>query len=305
MSEGTIVVQRPSGASRGELVDAGTDAFVEMPVNGTGDGVERWASEYSNDVAYTHASPAGIAGFGAVPASYFRFEPFTLGQELSFQAASYDLRIDDIPRSGTLVTPRLKRLMDIVGAATALLLCAPLLCVIAAAIRLDSKGGIFFGHKRIGKGGRVFRAWKFRTMVPDAEATLSKYLRLNPHHRETWEREQKLRDDPRVTRVGRWLRRTSLDELPQLWNVLTGEMSLVGPRPIITEEVWRYGDSFHYYTSVSPGITGLWQVSGRNNTTYEERVSLDTSYVRNRSLHLDLSILFRTVGVVLRCEGAY
>lgn len=181
----------------------------------------------------------------------------------------------------------------------------PMIGLIALLIKLDSPGPIFYSQTRIGQGGQPFRAWKFRTMVRKADDALKDYLEQHPDLREAWERDQKLRYDPRVTRVGRFLRRTSLDELPQLWNILRGEMSLVGPRPIIEEEISRYGDKFLLYTKVIPGLTGLWQVSGRNNITYEERVSLDAYYVRNWSVWLDMYILLRTVWVVLTGEGAY
>lgn len=202
--------------------------------------------------------------------------------------------------------PRLlKRLLDLTGTAFLGLLALPVLAAVAVAIRVDSPGPVLFAQTRIGKGGRKFRAWKFRTMVRDAEEVLERYLAEHPEFREEWLQDQKLRRDPRVTRVGRFLRRTSLDELPQLWNVLRGEMSLVGPRPIVDEEVARYGPRFALYAQVLPGITGLWQVSGRNDTTYEERVELDSYYVRNWSPWLDLYILARTVWVVLTARGAY
>lgn len=142
-------------------------------------------------------------------------------------------------------------------------------------------------------------------MMPNADCVLSQYLEKHPEMAEEWKRDHKLRNDPRVTRIGRLLRKTSLDELPQLWNVLRGQMSLVGPRPIVYEEIAKYGDGFPLYSQVLPGLTGLWQVSGRNNTTYDERVALDAYYVRNWSPWLDIYLLARTVTVVLRREGAY
>jgi Undecaprenyl-phosphate galactose phosphotransferase WbaP len=184
-------------------------------------------------------------------------------------------------------------------------LILPLVGLIALLVRLDSPGPIFYRQVRIGRDGQHFKAWKFRTMEQDAEVRLQHYLHQHPELQESWEREQKLKNDPRVTRVGRFLRHTSLDELPQLWNILKGEMSLVGPRPIIDEEVPRYGEKFSLYTKVTPGLTGLWQVSGRNNITYEERVNLDAYYVRNWSIWLDVYILIRTVWVVVSGEGAY
>lgn len=198
-----------------------------------------------------------------------------------------------------------KRAMDV----GLIILFAPLIITVcgllALVIRLDSKGPIFFAQNRLGKDRKAFRAWKFRTMVPDADRVLADYLAKHPELRKEWEKDHKLRNDPRVTRAGRFLRKTSLDELPQLWNVLKGEMSLVGPRPIVEAEVSRYGRNFVFYTRVLPGLTGLWQVSGRNDTTYDERVALDSYYVRNWSVWLDLYILARTVWVVLAGKGAY
>jgi Undecaprenyl-phosphate galactose phosphotransferase WbaP len=198
-----------------------------------------------------------------------------------------------------------KFLIDLVSTLIGGLLILPFIGLIALLIRLDSPGPIFYGQIRIGQGGRYFKAWKFRSMVQNADKVLKEYLEQHPELKESWEKNHKLMDDPRVTRVGRFLRRTSLDELPQLWNIMRGEMSLVGPRPIVDEEIWRYGDKFSLYTKVSPGLTGLWQVSGRNNITYEERVNLDAYYVRNWSVWLDVYILVRTIWVVAFGEGAY
>lgn len=202
--------------------------------------------------------------------------------------------------------PRLvKRIMDV---GLIILFFLPILLsigLLGLLIRLDSQGSVFYGHLRIGLMAKRFKAWKFRSMVQDADQLLREYLSRHPELREEWERDQKLKNDPRVTRVGRLLRKTSLDELPQLWNVLKGEMSLVGPRPIVEEEIGRYGSHFSLYTKVRPGLTGLWQVSGRNDTTYAERVSMDAYYVRNWSPWLDLYILARTTWVVLFGRGAY
>ena len=197
-----------------------------------------------------------------------------------------------------------KRAMDATASLAMLIVLGPLFLLLAALVQLTSPGQTFFGHTRIGRNNRRFRAWKFRTMVPNAQLRLEEHLRANPDAAREWAATQKLARDPRVTRVGSFLRRTSLDELPQLWNVLMGDMSLVGPRPIVENEIERYGDLFHAYLQVRPGITGLWQVSGRNNTTYAQRIELDAFYVRNWSLWLDLLILFRTFRVVARREGA-
>jgi undecaprenyl-phosphate galactose phosphotransferase len=198
----------------------------------------------------------------------------------------------------------LKRLFDIVGALALLVLLAPLFAYLIWRI-WQTGGAPVFSHARVGRYGRPFGCLKFRTMVPDAERVLKRVLEADPAARAEWERDFKLKDDPRITRIGAFLRRTSLDELPQLWNVLKGEMSLVGPRPIIEEELERYGDQVGYYLETRPGITGLWQISGRNDTGYEDRVALDSWYVRNWSLWYDLVILVKTVRVVLRREGAY
>jgi len=205
-----------------------------------------------------------------------------------------------------LPLPRLaKRMVDLVIGISVGIFCLPLSLVIALLIKLTSPGPVFYGHTRIGYRGRQFKAWKFRTMVTDGDALLDQYFEENPALKEEWEKNQKLREDPRVTRIGGWLRKLSLDELPQLWNVLLGEMSTVGPRPIVEEEISRYGDSYGLYKRVVPGLTGLWQVSGRNNTTYEERVNLDGYYVRNWSPWMDIYILARTLKVVLFPKGAY
>jgi lipopolysaccharide/colanic/teichoic acid biosynthesis glycosyltransferase len=199
----------------------------------------------------------------------------------------------------------LKRTIDLLLALTAVIVVAPLFLVIGILIRGTSRGPLFYGHQRIGRGGRKFAAWKFRTMVRDSDGVLQWYLAMHPGPRAEWIRSQKLRSDPRVTCMGKLLRRTSLDELPQLWNVIRGEMSLVGPRPIVQSEVDRYGVKYALYKRVRPGLTGLWQVSGRNNTSYSERIHFDEYYVRNWSMWLDLYILAKTVRVVLTGDGAY
>jgi Undecaprenyl-phosphate galactose phosphotransferase WbaP len=177
--------------------------------------------------------------------------------------------------------------------------------LIGLLVMLESPGPIFYGHHRVGRGQRKFRIWKIRTMKTNADELLRNVLAKDGNLREEWIRDRKLRNDPRITRVGRFLRKTSLDELPQLWNVLRGEMSLVGPRPIVEEEVAAYGQNFSLYCRVAPGLTGLWQVSGRNAVSRRDRVRLDSYYVRNWSPWLDLHILARTASVVLTGAGAY
>lgn len=198
-----------------------------------------------------------------------------------------------------------KRVFDIIVSLCGLVVILPVGLIIAIAIRLDSKGPVIFAHRRIGRGGKEFACYKFRSMIVDAETVLERYLAENPAARAEWEREYKLRHDPRITKVGAFLRRTSLDELPQFFNVLRGDMSLVGPRPIVRGEIAKYGDAFADFCLVPPGITGIWQVSGRSDTTYEERVGMDSWYVRNWSVWIDLVYLIKTVGVVLRGRGAY
>ena len=203
-------------------------------------------------------------------------------------------------------TPRLiKRAMDLALTLVGGLMLLPLLAVVAAAVKLSGRGPIFFGHTRLGARGRPFKAWKFRSMVVDGDRVLADHLAADAEARDEWQRDHKLKRDPRVTRVGTFLRKTSLDELPQLWNVLRGEMSLVGPRPIIRAEIEKYGKCYSTYKAVRPGITGLWQVSGRNDTTYGQRLAFDEFYVRNWSPWLDMHILARTVAALSGSRGAY
>ena len=190
------------------------------------------------------------------------------------------------------------------AAALLLISFSPLMLLVAWLTWRNDGAPIFFAHFRVGCDGKMFRCLKFRTMFRDAEQMLANLLRDDPQARAEWERDQKLVHDPRVTPIGNLLRRTSLDELPQLFNVLRGEMSLVGPRPITLAELERYGGVRWHYLSVRPGVTGLWQVSGRNDTTYEERVALDRRYVEHRSMWLNLRILFKTIKVVVARDGA-
>jgi Undecaprenyl-phosphate galactose phosphotransferase WbaP len=198
-----------------------------------------------------------------------------------------------------------KRCLDLVICFLLSIVALPVLVAISILIKLDSCGPILFQQKRIGRRGRHMTVWKFRTMSREASCLLAAYLSQSPEHMREWILTHKLRRDPRVTRVGRVLRKLSLDELPQLWNVIRGEMSLVGPRPIIDEEIARYGEFFDLYARVMPGLTGLWQVSGRTNTSYAERVSYDRYYIENWSVWMDIYLLFRTILVVVRGEGAY
>jgi Undecaprenyl-phosphate galactose phosphotransferase WbaP len=200
---------------------------------------------------------------------------------------------------------RTKRAFDIVTSLASIIVAAPFMLAISLAIKLDSKGPIIFLQERIGRGGKVFNLFKFRTMTPDAEEVLHAQLDNNETLREQWLRYQKLSADPRITRVGKWLRRWSLDELPQIFNVLRGDMSIVGPRPMTAAQVEPYGGNFQLFSRVRPGLTGLWQVTGRNRLTFYERSLIDGYYVRNWSLWLDAYILAKTPLAVVRGEGPF
>ncbi len=205
----------------------------------------------------------------------------------------------------SLVNRACKWSLDLCGAIVGLLFFLPLYGLLSILIYIDSPGPIVFSHRRVGRDGKEFPCYKFRTMVPDAHARLRQYLADHPECLKEWEESYKLKGDPRITRLGRFLRKTSLDELPQFLNVLKGEMSLCGPRPIVQDEVRKYGKFIEDYYLVKPGITGLWQVSGRNDISYEDRVRIDSWYVRNWSVWLDLVILLKTVRYVLGGKGAY
>lgn len=198
----------------------------------------------------------------------------------------------------------LKRLFDLVGAAVLLMLLSPLLVFVAYKVSRDG-GSAFFGHERVGKNGQKFKCYKFRSMVVNAQDVLKELLERDEQARAEWEKDFKLKNDPRINQIGHFLRRTSLDELPQLWNVIKGEMSLVGPRPVVEAELERYGDNLVYYLMAKPGMTGLWQVSGRNDVDYDTRVYFDAWYVKNWSLWADIVILFKTILVVRGRNGAY
>lgn len=197
-----------------------------------------------------------------------------------------------------------RTVFDRVFAAAALLFFAPVMLCICALLYLREGGPVFFAQPRVGKGGRRFNCLKFRTMVPDAAERLEQILASDPVARAEWEVSRKLTNDPRVSCLGHFLRKSSLDELPQFINVLRGDMAIVGPRPIVSEELPLYGDRVSAYLSVRPGITGLWQVSGRSDTTFPERVEMDARYVGSRSFAMDLWIILRTVGVLISQRGA-
>lgn len=199
----------------------------------------------------------------------------------------------------------IKRIFDLVCTIIGIICLSPFFLAVALWIRLDSPGPIIFKHRRIGRNGKEFNCYKFRSMCVDADVKLKELLERDPEARKEWETEFKLKNDPRVTRSGAFLRKTSLDELPQLFNVLTGDMSLVGPRPIIRDEIKKYGAFIKDFYMVRPGVTGMWQTSGRSDTTYDERVQMDTWYVRNWNVWFDIVLIWRTIAVVLKHKGAY
>lgn len=198
-----------------------------------------------------------------------------------------------------------KRTIDLVSSTLLTLFLLPLMAIISLLIAVESGFPVFYFQRRLGHGGRTFHMWKFRTMAKNSEEILDQCLASNSELREEWAEYQKLRNDPRVTRVGRVLRRTSLDELPQLWNIIKGEMSLVGPRPYLGAQLAKYQTAYSLFVKTTPGLTGLWQVSGRNRTTIAERIAYDVYYVRNWSVWMDIYLLAKTVGVVFTGDGAY
>ena len=198
-----------------------------------------------------------------------------------------------------------KRLLDLAVAVPLLILLSPVLLVIYGAIVLTDRGEGIFRQKRVGLGGREFYCFKFRTMWTDAEKRLNSVLDKDPEAAKEWAENHKLKKDPRVTKLGKLLRKTSLDELPQLWNIIKGEMSLVGPRPIVKDEIKKYGRYYGAYASVPPGVTGLWQVSGRNNTAYQDRVLMDAEYATSQNIWADVKILLQTLPAVITLRGAY
>lgn len=194
-----------------------------------------------------------------------------------------------------------KRAMDIIGSAIGLVLLSPVFLILAILVKLDSKGPVFFSHKRLGYKGKIIKVYKFRSMVINAEELLSN---LTPEQKKEFEENFKLENDPRITKMGDFLRRTSLDELPQLLNILKGELSIVGPRPVVEKEIELYGEYATKFLSVKPGLTGNWQANGRSDTTYDERVQLDMDYIDNRTIWMDIAIILKTFIVVFKKEGA-
>ncbi|MGK5595349.1 MAG: sugar transferase [Parachlamydiaceae bacterium] len=199
-----------------------------------------------------------------------------------------------------------KRTFDIAFSLLALIIGLPVFLLLALLVRFSSKGRIIYSHERVGKSGKTFRCYKFRTMYQDADQRLKDILAKDPELQKEWDKKHKLKNDPRITRIGAFLRKTSLDELPQFWNVLIGDLSVVGPRPVVKTEVQRFfGNRAPLILSVRPGLTGIWQVSGRSNTSYEERLAMDEEYIGKQSLLLDLKLIAKTVPAMLFSRGAY
>jgi Undecaprenyl-phosphate galactose phosphotransferase WbaP len=199
----------------------------------------------------------------------------------------------------------IKRFLDLTIVIIGGLIVFPFLLLIALLVKLSSSGKILYKHKRLGINGKYFYTYKFRSMVKNSDELLSKMLETDPDMKKEWEMNQKLQNDPRITKIGRILRRYSLDEFPQLINILKGEMSLVGPRPIVDDEIQKYGEEYERIFSIKPGLTGLWQVSGRNDINYNDRVTYDTYYLQSWSPWLDLWIIYKTFAVIITGKGAY
>jgi len=291
-----------------------SSAEFDLPIAGPIDQAPSWAEDHNVETAVVilpHATNREVVRLTETLATSFR-RILVIPDLFGLSTVGTDVR--DLDGILALEVRRnllswqsqwIKRVLDALLSLVVGLVSLPVGLLIGLALMLEREGPIFFGHERVGKDGRVFTAWKFRTMVRHADRVLEEALDAHADLYSEWEQTQKLRDDPRLTRVGKLLRRLSLDELPQLWNILRQEMSLVGPRPIIREEIHKYGQAYELYAQVRPGLTGLWQVSGRSNLTYEERVRLDAYYVRNWSVWLDLVILIRTAMAVLTGRGAY
>lgn len=227
--------------------------------------------------------------------------------ELSSESAlPRALNLSDVHLSTTVQRNFLKRAFDIAFSFTLLIFMTPLCLLIALAVKADSKGPAFYASKRVGRGKKGIKCWKFRTMYIDADERLQELLSSDPTLKQEWDNYRKLKNDPRITKVGRWLRKTSLDELPQFWNVLMGELSVVGPRPVTKEEIEKYfGDKAEKILSMRPGITGLWQTSGRSLLSFEERLILEESYIDQQSFLLDLWLICKTIPAVVFPKGAF
>lgn len=196
---------------------------------------------------------------------------------------------------------KIKRVIDVILASIALILLSPVFAIIAIAIKIDSKGPVFFAHKRIGKNGKIIKLYKFRSMVVNAEELIKSFT---PEQMKEYKENYKLTNDTRITRVGKFLRKTSLDELPQLLNIINGDLSIIGPRPVVVDELEKYGSNKDKFLSVTPGLTGYWAANGRSNTTYEQRMEMELYYIDNLSLKMDIKVFFKTILSVVKKEGA-
>lgn len=196
---------------------------------------------------------------------------------------------------------KIKRVIDVIFASIALILLSPVFAIIAIAIKIDSKGPVFFAHKRIGKNGNIIKLYKFRSMVINAEKLIKSFT---PEQMREYKENYKLTNDPRITKVGKFLRKTSLDELPQLINIINGDLSIIGPRPVVADELEKYGTNKDKFLSVTPGLTGYWAANGRSNTTYEQRMEMELYYIDNLSLKMDIKVFFKTILSVVKKEGA-
>lgn len=210
------------------------------------------------------------------------------------------IEIDNMEIKGKIYRA-FKRIVDIILGCIGLVLLSPVFLILAICIKIDSKGPVIFAHKRIGKNGKKFNMYKFRSMYENAEEMIENF---NEEQKREWQENFKLENDPRITKVGKFLRKTSLDELPQIINIIKGDLSIIGPRPIVDEELEKYGENKEKFLSITPGLTGYWQANGRSNTTYEERMQMELYYIDNQSLWLDIKIFFKTIVSVLKKEGA-
>lgn len=292
---GTVSSQAAAALPDVELVHMVADRGANFVVVAVGGGDPQAEHAVLDALRRTGLPLAVVPAFRGLPVVGFR-QHYFLGHDIVMLLSSSNL---SRPFSRVL-----KSMFDLFAAGVLVVLLAPLLGALALLIRADG-GPAFYRHRRIGAGGRTFDCIKFRSMMLDADRVLREMLENDPDAAAEWAETQKLRNDPRITRVGQFLRRSSLDELPQLFNVLRGEMSLVGPRPIVTAEIDRYADDIEYYYAAKPGLTGLWQVSGRSDMSYARRVRLDVWYVRNWTLWHDIAILFKTIPAVFLQRGAH
>jgi Undecaprenyl-phosphate galactose phosphotransferase WbaP len=299
----------------GILADGPLASQIEgVPVLGGFQMAPAIAREYRIRNAIVVASGNGAMEMGEMIRQYGRYFPHLLVVPPSLGPANVSVETKalgallalEVKQNLLLPWPCIcKRILDLALAATLAFCLLPLIVLISLLVKLTSRGPVFYGQGRIGRDQHRFKAWKFRTMLADADQVLEYYLTSNPALEAEWARGHKLKNDPRVTPLGRFLRQWSLDELPQLWNVLRGDMSLVGPRPIVDAEIPQYASRFAEYSSVLPGLTGLWQVSGRSDTTYQQRVDLDSYYANNWSPWFDIYLLAKTFGAVWNRRGAY